>query len=106
MDAIQEPPPPRKDESSQEDNGNTYWPSKLPAPEVLDRLGSSVTISCRKLPNAQYTFQWTKSYRLRPSWKDAEGGICTENPGKRGGTLLLERVLVGTSLGMLVLCRV
>eukprot|EP01138_Halocafeteria_seosinensis_P015814 gb/GECG01016139.1/.p1 GENE.gb/GECG01016139.1/~~gb/GECG01016139.1/.p1 ORF type:complete len:2905 (+),score=586.08 gb/GECG01016139.1/:1-8715(+) len=69
----------RKEDSSDE-NSNTYWPSKIPPPEVLDRLGSSITVRCRKLPRAQYTFQWTKSYRLKPSWKDAEGGICREDP--------------------------
>lgn len=58
------------------------WPSSLPAPEIVDRLGSQVTVRCQKVPRAHYTFQWTKSYRIKPSWKDATGGLRTPNPRK------------------------
>eukprot|EP01138_Halocafeteria_seosinensis_P010090 gb/GECG01010304.1/.p1 GENE.gb/GECG01010304.1/~~gb/GECG01010304.1/.p1 ORF type:complete len:1000 (+),score=205.77 gb/GECG01010304.1/:1-3000(+) len=50
------------------------WPKELPPPRIVETLGRTTTLRCVRLPNARYTFQWTRPYVLKASWKNAEEG--------------------------------
>lgn len=72
--------------NQEQDDDYDRWPEKLPPPRVVELLGKTVTIRCPKVPNARYTFQWSKSKLLTPSWKDADDGAEIKSPGKHKHT--------------------
>ena len=67
----------------------------LDAPEVVDRLGTSVTIRCpdRLGEDAQYTFEWTESDITRPEWKAAEDGKNVNISSKLNSLMVVLMVL-------------